>query len=144
MYMTLPEEQRLREIVFHNYILGIQKINPNPIKVYDYIDSLCILCDANQTIVHSILNRILINDRKYAPNEYEIRNLYMRSGLNVRKFCRLRHMSQTTYYANNETEKINFMAVPKYTEQEREEMWKIMKVVKHICTGLEVDLVHEY
>ena len=132
--MDNTEQIRLNEIIFCNLFKKLLKEYSNPIRVYDLIEAMAKLVDANVLVLNSVLNIILSNDEQYLPTKREYMILLKKANIPVRKACKLANMSQSTYYSMSEAE---YYIQPKFSQAQYEEMLKILAAFDNIHENME-------
>lgn len=123
--MTEDEKKRLQELTFIKFVQAIIRLSDNPFHVVDFLEKLCTLAKADKLVLSSITSIILSNDHRYIPQRVEVIYLLSKSKKGVREICKYAGLSQSTYYKiKNETPAL--VITPKFTEQQREVMLKVM------------------
>jgi hypothetical protein len=97
---TLSDAERVRldEITFYNFIEHLFQLSSNPTKVYSFIEAVCILAPCNMTIINSVVNICMTQDRRYVPTKEEHIHLLAKSDMSVRRIVSYLNISQRDYY----------------------------------------------
>ena len=97
---TLSDAERVRldEITFYNFIEHLFQLSSNPTKVYNFIEAVCVLALCNVTIVNSVVNICMTQDRRYVPTKEEHIHLLAKSDMSVRRIVSYLNISQRDYY----------------------------------------------
>lgn len=122
--ITEIEQIRLDEITFYKYIQFIFKINPNPIRVYEFIEILGSMTECNIIIMNSIVSDMMCEGNKYKANKQEYIYLLSKSRLTVRAVCARLKITQKTYYQNLYKE--DLVIKHNITKEQHEELVKFL------------------
>ena len=123
---------RVAEIEFINYIDKILRKCPNPIKIYDYIESICEITGVSKLTVNSVVATILSEDRKYRPDQREIYSVCVKLNLPIRLRCKLMGVSNTTYYKATRKYDLIVPVYPRYAERQNTAIKDFMKAVDYL------------
>jgi hypothetical protein len=96
--LTDAEQVRFEEVKFYQFIKHLFKVNPNPVKVHSYIDSVSILADCNQIIIDNLVSMCMMNDKNFVPTHAEHIYLLIKANTSVRKTMYYAGISQREYY----------------------------------------------
>lgn len=128
--LTDTERIRLDEIVFYDYIQDVFQNNPNPVKVFDFVEVLCSLTRCNMLIMNSIVIEMMNGGNHFIPTKLERIYLMSKSSLGVRDICRRLDITQRTYYKY--VEKTPPYITCRLTTEQHEELLRFFKNLKRI------------
>lgn len=132
--MSEEEKIRLNEIIFCKLFQQLLRQHVNPIKVYDLIIAVAAVVGANTAVLDTVISSILDNDRHYMPTKEEYAYLLRKSDVPVRRVCQLVHLSNSTYYKMDGTER---HITRRFTEAQYQEMIKVLRFFKTSYENME-------
>lgn len=125
--LTEEQSKRLDEIMFYNFITNLFIMMHNPIKVYDFVETVCVMGRLNSIILNSVVNTVLTDDIRFRPSRKEHAIILHLAGSPVRKTCETLQMSNTTYYKYI---KKDIPIVPRHTEKQGAEITKFLDTLE--------------
>ena len=123
---------RVAEVEFINYIDKIIHKCPNPIKIYEYIESICEITGVSKLTINSVVATILSGDKKYRASKEEIYSICTKLDLPVRQRCKLMGMSNSTYYKAMRNKSMDVPVYPRYAERQNTAIKDFMKAVDYL------------
>ena len=135
--MNEVERKRLHEILFWYVIKRLLK-HTNPIKLYDFMESLSVVAECDTLVLRSCVQIVLMNDVHNRPRHAETIQLFSKAGMHVRDICKLTNMSMSTYYKYKDSEDYITLC---FNTRQYETIHKALLLLSSMTVGLERSII---
>lgn len=135
--MNDTERKRLHEILFWYVIKRLLK-STNPIKLYDFMESLSVIAECDTLVLRSCVQLVLMNDVHNRPRHAETVRLFSMAGMHVRDICKITNMSMSTYYKYKDAEDYITLC---FNIRQYEAIHKVLLLLCSMTLGLERSII---